>query len=129
MALIPVYVLGGRRKDELLSFLASLTLAPQVTAETLKACGFANFSPRYLVYHQRLHEPDDYPASFSLVLRKRDLSIKEWNLLDENFLQPYFCNEHELAEIQRILKPLLEQNLLVRKEPSCLLPKPYKKRI
>ncbi|MCR5177327.1 MAG: hypothetical protein K6C05_10860 [Anaerovibrio sp.] len=83
------------------------------TDDFIKA-GFTNYHEPSLYFSRPIKEDDKYPVSFSILVDKKSLKIKEFNLLDENFLQPHFCNREEYEQIEQYTNMLVKKGILKR---------------
>lgn len=101
-----IYVCGGTHKDKMVHYLRKLELEENLLAEDFLKAGFTNYNEPVLYYCRMIQESDNYPVSFVIMVNKEDLTMKEFDLLDENFLQPHPCGKREFREIQKIIEHL-----------------------
>ena len=105
-----IYVLPSKHEKEFVELCESLKVAKGATVETLKKSGFTNYYEPHLYWCKHLYA--DYDVSFSVVIDKFTLEIKEFDILDENFLQPFFCNDREFKIVQDMIRHLINVGVL-----------------
>lgn len=104
-----IYVLPGERAKDFCNLAKSLTVTG--TAQDFIEYGFTNHDKPRLYWYRKLNEPDNYEISFGITIDKETMEIADIEILDENFLQPYFCGETEWMQVKNFVQDMIQSGL------------------
>lgn len=107
-----VYVLGHAKSKEFIALCKKLSLADNVTEQSLLDNGFTNFNKPYFYFSRPIIYDDKYPVSFSITIRKKTMRISTIEIIDNEFGQPHFCDETALRQVTKYINGLVAKKIL-----------------
>jgi hypothetical protein len=90
----------------------SIKLKENITEADFLNNGFTNYHEPTLYFNRRLNMKNNYPISFNISISKKDLTIKNIDILDENFLQPCFVDKDIYEQAKGWFEKLSDRGLL-----------------
>ena len=94
----------------------SVQLKEGLSVEDFLRAGFTNYNEPILYFCRSVNSDKYCPITFSITVDKENLKLKEFALLDENFLQPCFCTEKFYNKSLELLQQLKNKGILEIKE-------------
>ena len=111
-----IYVCGGNYAEKLCELCENLTVAKNIKQKDLLDYGFTNFSASCFYKSWSITEPHGYPVSCAVTIRKENMKIESFDLLDKAFMEPHSCGKEEFNQIEAIIKKMIDDGILwVRK--------------
>jgi hypothetical protein len=113
-----VYICGGERDygKKFVDMVENLETNPDATFEDYKKAGFTNFHEPDLYFCKFLTKGKYGSTSFSITINKKTMKISHVDLLDENFLQPCYCNKKFFELSKEQVNYLINKKVLRYKE-------------
>lgn len=110
-----IYVLNPSQEygKKMVALCKGLKANKELSSEEYLKKGFTNYKAENLYLCRSISNADKYPVTFNLTIDKENKEIKSIGLLDENFLQPHFCNRNEYIQVEEIVNRLVKKNILI----------------
>lgn len=112
--LMDIYVCGGNHAEKLCELCESLVVSKNIKQKDLSDYGFSNAYKPHYCKAWKIKQPDKYPVSFSMIIKKRGMKIESFDLLDENFMQPHPCGKKEFGQIEAIIKKMINDGIICK---------------
>lgn len=107
-----IYVCGGDYAEKLCGLCENLAISKDVKQGDLLDYGFSNAYSPHFRKTWRIKQPDKYPVSFAITIKKKGMKIESFELLDENFMQPHPCGKKEFDQIKTIIKKMINDGII-----------------
>ena len=108
---------NAKKTKNLQKWLTTLRLSPEMTKETLMEHGFTEYNINELCLKQTIKYPKDYiHVNFNIIIDMDIWDIKAFEIVNSDFVEPYFCEETSYLFIIKSVSDLIMNGVLVEKK-------------
>ena len=110
-----IYCLDGQKAKDFVSLCNKVKINLNKTCQDFLDNGFTNYYEPDLYFCRRIKYKDNYPVSFNIFIQKNKMKLSSFEIIDEEFGQPHFCDDTAFIQIKNIINELLNKELFVLK--------------
>lgn len=112
---IDFYCLSDEMSEKLWKKLSKYFVNPKANKKDFLENGFSNYHKPSLYFSHRLTKPKMIPCkSFSIIVNAKTLKISEYNILDEEFLQPTNVDKKDCHKILKYMDEFVKRGLFIK---------------
>lgn len=113
--IVDFYCLPNEMSHKLWHKLSKYSVNPKAKKKDFLKNGFSNYHKPSLYFSHRLTEPKMIPCkSFSIIVNAKTLKINEYNILDEDFLQPTSVDRENCRKILEYMDEFVKRGLFIK---------------
>lgn len=113
---IDFYCFPDKTSEKLWKNLSKYFVNPKAKKKDFLENGFSNYHKPSLYFSHRLTEPKMIPCkSFSIIVNAKTLKISDYNILDEEVLQPTNVNKEDCRKILEYMDEFVKKGLFLKK--------------
>ena len=110
-----IYCLDGQKAKDFVSLCNKVKINPNKTCQDFLDNGFTNYYEPDLYFCRRIKYKDNYPVSFNIFIQKNKMKLSSFEIIDENFCQPHFCDDIAYKQVIKMINDLVQKKLFIYK--------------